>query len=191
LGDPAKHTRKLYNTTVALMDSQMNSETDIGRGLTPKQTMFVREYIKDLNGSQSAIRAGFSEKSSRVTAAKLLTKTNIKAAVQAAMDRRSARLELDANWVLENLRNIHDRCKEPRPILDRQGNPTGRFRFDSAGALRALELIGKHLRMFTDRIEVSDFDPAQIVNEAAERVRIARKQAAREQAAKEQAEKVH
>ena len=68
----------------------------------------------------------------------------------------------------------------PRPIPDRDGKPTGQFRFNATGALRAMELIGKHLRMFTDRIEVSDFDPAQIVNEAAERVRIARKEAEKE-----------
>ena len=153
--------------------------TQVG-GLTPKQAMFVREYIKDLNGSQAAIRAGFSEKSSRAMAAKLLTKRNIKSSVQAAMDNRSTRLELDGDWVLRNLREVHDQCRQPRPILDRESNPTGRYRFDAAGALRALELIGKHLRLFTDRIEVSDFDPAQVVQEAADRVRKARERAGKD-----------
>lgn len=39
------------------------------------------------------------------------------------------------------------------PVLDRQGNPTGNYRYDGSVANRALELIGKHLGMFTDRIE--------------------------------------
>lgn len=40
------------------------------------------------------------------------------------------------------------------PVLDREGEPTGEYRFDSSGAARGLELLGKHLQMFTDKIKV-------------------------------------
>lgn len=40
------------------------------------------------------------------------------------------------------------------PVVDRHGGPTGEFRFDAAGALRALELIGRELGMFVERKEV-------------------------------------
>lgn len=49
--------------------------------LTAKQERFVEEYLIDLNATQAAIRAGYSQKTARVTASKLLTKANIQAAI--------------------------------------------------------------------------------------------------------------
>lgn len=42
------------------------------------------------------------------------------------------------------------------PVFDREGNPTGEYRFDSNGALKGLELVGKHLAMWTERYEFTD-----------------------------------
>ena len=53
-----------------------------GSNLTPKQEKFCLEYVKDLNGTQAAIRAGYSEKTARSTAAEYLAKPNIKERVQ-------------------------------------------------------------------------------------------------------------
>ena len=46
--------------------------------LNPKQAQFCQEYVIDHNGTQAAIRAGYSVKSARVKASQLLTKVNIK-----------------------------------------------------------------------------------------------------------------
>lgn len=46
-------------------------------GLSDQQERFCQEYVKDLNGTQAAIRAGYSEKSARSQASDLLTKPNI------------------------------------------------------------------------------------------------------------------
>lgn len=51
--------------------------------LSYKQQRFVAEYLKDFNGSQAAIRAGYSERSSRSTASELLTNPNVSAAIKA------------------------------------------------------------------------------------------------------------
>jgi phage terminase small subunit len=57
-------------------------------------------------------------------------------------------------FVLTGLREIHERCMVAMPVLDRKGKPTGQYRFDSSGANRALELMGKHLGMFVEKVEL-------------------------------------
>ena len=63
-------------------------------------------------------------------------------------------LALDRASVVRDLLAIKDRCMQEVPVVDRHGRLTGEFRFDAAGALRALELIGRELGMFVDRKEV-------------------------------------
>jgi len=126
--------------------------------LTPKQEMFVREYLKDMNATQAAIRAGYSKKTAFVIGNENLNKPYLKRAIIDANKERVARVALDADWVLTRLKLISDRCTQGEPVVDNKGNPTGEWKFDSAGANRATELIGKHLTMFTDRQEISGKD---------------------------------
>jgi len=71
--------------------------------LTPKQAAFVREYLIDLNATQAAIRAGFSEKTAGRQAVELLNKTHVKAAVDAASAKRAEKLEISAERVLTEI----------------------------------------------------------------------------------------
>jgi len=71
--------------------------------LTPKQRRFVEEYLIDLNATQAAIRAGYSEKSAKVTASRLLANVSIAAVVAEAQDERSERTKITADGVLEEL----------------------------------------------------------------------------------------
>lgn len=50
--------------------------------MSPKQEAFVREYLIDRNGTQAAIRAGYSAKTAKEQASALLTKPNIRDAVK-------------------------------------------------------------------------------------------------------------
>lgn len=70
-------------------------------GLTPKMAMFVKEYLVDLNGTQAAIRAGYSARTANEQAARLLADVRVQAAIAEAMAKRSARVEITADMVLD------------------------------------------------------------------------------------------
>lgn len=71
--------------------------------LTPKQTLFILEYLKDLNATQAAIRAGYSKKTAGQIGDENLKKPQIKAEIDKAMKERIEKTKIDANWVLERL----------------------------------------------------------------------------------------
>ncbi len=74
--------------------------------LTKKQKMFVAEYLVDLNATQAAIRAGYSEKNAGKIGPELLGKTRISEAIQEQMDARENRTLITADKVLEELAKI-------------------------------------------------------------------------------------
>lgn len=123
--------------------------------LTPKQAAFVREYLIDLNATQAAIRAGYSAKTASRIGPELLGKTCIAAEIDKLKEKREAKTEITAEWVLTTIRDTVVRCGQGEPVLDSMGQPTGEWRFDSKGVLKGCELLGKHLALFKDRLELS------------------------------------
>lgn len=75
-------------------------------GLTAKQQAFVAEYLIDLNATQAAIRAGYSEKTAQAIGAENLTKPLVSEAVAAAMAERSQRTEITQDRVLNEYAKI-------------------------------------------------------------------------------------
>lgn len=74
--------------------------------LTGKQQRFVEEYLIDLNVTQAAIRAGYSEKTAYSIGHELLKKPEIENAIQKAMDKRSERTGITQDQVLAELAKI-------------------------------------------------------------------------------------
>lgn len=109
----------------------------------------------DLNGTQAAIRAGYSAKTANEQASRLLANANIAAAVQAAMDKRSEDLGIDAKYVLETIKSTIERCRQAEQVKGADGTVSGEYKFDAGAVLKGAELLGKHLKMFTDKTEVS------------------------------------
>ncbi len=152
--------------------------------LTPKQARFVEEYLIDLNATQAAIRAGYSERTANEQGAQLLAKLSIQAAVAEAMAARSERLKIDADWVLTRLTHevtadlaeMYAESGELKPIADwpliwRQGLVSGLDVHEDiqngtkvgqvtkvrlSDRIRRLELIGKHVNVqaFAERKEI-------------------------------------
>lgn len=71
--------------------------------LTGKRALFVAEYLKDLNATQAAIRAGYSAKTAYSQGQRLLKDVEVAAAVGQAVDARAKRAEVDTDWVLKRL----------------------------------------------------------------------------------------
>lgn len=133
--------------------------------LSDKQQVFVDEYLIDLNATQAAIRAGYSEKTATEQASRLLTKVKVSEAIQVAMKARSERAEIDGDYVLNTIHSTVERCKQSHPVTYKNGEavmcetPDGEvvpaYSFDSSAVLKGCELLGKHLKMFTDKVEHS------------------------------------
>jgi phage terminase small subunit len=133
-------------------------------GLTPKQELFVKEYLIDLNATQAAIRAGYSKKTAKEIAAENLTKPNIAEAIKIEIDKRMQRLDTSADKVIEDLGLLRDMCMGRVPVTqtvmlrDTEGGtlPTEITQkvFEPAGAKGALELLGKHHKLFTDKYDM-------------------------------------
>ena len=144
--------------------------------LTEKQKRFVDEYLIDLNATQAAIRAGYSEKTANEIGAENLGKPSIREAVDAALQVRAKKTQIDAEWVLRRLAeeaeaDVADLYTESgglKPVHEwpkiwRQGlvagieieqvkGPDGSVAGEVAKVklsdrVKRLEMIGKHVRV--------------------------------------------
>ncbi len=132
--------------------------------LTPKQGCFVKEYLQDLNATQAAIRAGYSPRTAKQMGTENLAKPVLAAAIQKAMAERAKRTEIDADYVLNSIRETMERCKQAEPVRYQNGDPVmidtpdgeivPAYKFDSTAVLKGAELLGRHLAMFTDKAVV-------------------------------------
>lgn len=128
--------------------------------MTNKQKMFVKEYMKDLNATQAAIRAGYSEDTAGVIGYENLKKPYIQEAIQKEAEERAKKVEIDAEYVLGNLKKVAERCMQAEEIMKYDSDlkelvGTGEYKFDSSGANKSLELLGKYLKLFTDKTETN------------------------------------
>lgn len=71
--------------------------------LTPKQARFVDEYLLDLNATQAAIRAGYSERTANEQGARLLAHASVKAAIQLRTTERQEATGITAERVLQEI----------------------------------------------------------------------------------------
>ena len=145
--------------------------------MSAKQQRFAEEYMLDLNGTQAAIRAGYSPKTAQEQASRLLSNVMVSAAVDRAKADRSARTGINADRILEELAKIgfaniadltgflHGAAQGERvdtaavqslrvkTIPTEEGEIVER-ELRMADKLKALELMGKHVDLFADRLKL-------------------------------------
>lgn len=158
--------------------------------LTDKQQMFCEEYLIDLNATQAAIRAGYSTKTANEQASRLLTNVNIREYIDKKMADRSRRLGITADRVLNELAKIGF-CNATDLINTNNATVKESATADDTAAIqsvkvktmssdngdmverevklydktKSLELIGKHLGMFKDKLEVGGTVGVQIIDD--------------------------
>lgn len=148
--------------------------------LTPKQQLFVEEYLIDLNATQAAIRAGYSPNNADKIGSELLGKTRVSEAIKIAMAERSRRTGINQDRILAELAKIalvnparvvnFDEATIRKDALPEDLAAVASVKVkrfptkDGEGIERevkfhdknkALDLAGRHLGMFRDRLELS------------------------------------
>lgn len=158
--------------------------------MTRKQQRFVEEYLIDLNGTQAAIRAGYSPASASTQAGENMRNPQIRAYIDKAMAERSKRTGVNADRVILELARIAF-INAPDVIdLDEATIKNGAKKDDTAAIqsvkikkiptedgyitereikladkLSALEKIGKHIGMFKDNIHLSGEIGVKIIDD--------------------------
>lgn len=147
--------------------------------LTKKQKTFIDEYLIDLNATQAAIRAGYSPDSARQSGSDNMNNPYIRAHIDKAMAERSKRTGVNADRVIQELAkmafinavdviNTEDatlkdgalpedtaaiQSVKVKSIPTKDGEGVER-EIKMADKIKALELLGKHLGMFTDKVNL-------------------------------------
>lgn len=109
--------------------------------LSNKQKAFVREYLIDLNATQAAIRAGYSQKTAPAIGHENLKKPDIQAAIQKAQKEAQKRTEITLDRVLQEMAKVA--FSDLRKVLGPEGVLLDPSEWDdeTAGAIASLEVV--------------------------------------------------
>ncbi len=130
--------------------------------LTNQQECFCEEYLKDFNATQAAIRSGYSKKTAYSSGHRLLKKDDVASYLNVIKKRKEKSEKLDRDWVTQRLQKVAIRCLQEEQVIS-GGVATGEFKFDSSGANKSLELLGKTLGMFVDnKTEITEIPTLSI-----------------------------
>lgn len=120
---------------------------------------FAQEYAKSLKVSQSAINAGYSERTAASQGSRLLKNVKVISRVREIQQEMLNQLPVSIHYVIQGYVDIYNRCMQAEPVLkwdyeEKAMLPTGDYIFDSKGAMAALDSIGKYLGMFTEKVKI-------------------------------------
>lgn len=148
-----------------MSDVKGKSTSDGVGKLTDKQKRFVEEYLVDLNATQAAIRAGYSEKTAMEQGYQLLQKTSVQKAIEEAQNKRLERIQISQDEVIRRLIENADIASGKKTIVLTQtrksgdgeivGDDVAQFVYEPSSVNKALELLGKHLGMFANKVDVT------------------------------------
>lgn len=123
--------------------------------LKPKELIFAEEWLKTTNATQSAIKAGYSERTAYSSGSRLLKKVDVKQYIDERLAEMKENSIADTDEVMQFLSSTM------------RGDIPDQFGLDPAlnDRIKAAELIGKRYKLFTDKQEISgtDGEPIKVV----------------------------
>ena len=156
----------------------------VKKKLTLKQKKFTSEYIKTGNATKSAIKAGYSKKTAHSIGSENLKKPEIQADIQSEAEK----LGIDAKYVLSGFKEIAEFNKKTysRKVSKIVGEGDDAVMevieeikmIDASASLKAHEMLGKHLSLFTEKLELTGKNGKDLIVSNAERLSIAAKKIA-------------
>lgn len=124
-------------------------------GMKDKHIRFAFEYAWSDNKRQSAVIAGYSERSADNQGNRLGKNEKVQMVVQWLRERASELVEVDANYIVERLMLVVSEGIKPLPVMAPGGRDTGHTRMaDPASSVRALELLGRYKSMWEGEARV-------------------------------------
>lgn len=145
--NPVPPENEIVNKSSEVVNKSVNKLGGSKRRLTPKNLKFCKEYMKDLNGTAAATRAGYSRESAGAIASELLTKLEVKEEIDRLKKKIAEKSEVSAAFVISTLKSVVEvgsktYKKDKKKLM-----------IDAKNAVRAAELLGKHLGILADRTE--------------------------------------
>lgn len=111
--------------------------------LRPKQERFVAEYLVDLNATQAAIRAGYSEKTAGATGHENLKKPEIAKAIEEAKKKAQERIDYTADDWRRDVMRLAEKSEQAA---------------DASNALKARDMLGKSLGIYSEKRDLTSSD---------------------------------
>lgn len=123
---------------------------ELGKKLTERERAFVRQYLVDLNGTQAAIRVGYSEKTAASQASRLLRKSDVQAYRDALLQEQFDAIGVTKHSIAAEVWGIYQKCCQKEPVMEwdsvnREWVPSGEWAFNVKGALKALDMLRQML----------------------------------------------
>ena len=123
--------------------------------MTDKQKRFCDEYLKDLNATKAAIRAGYSKKYAHTNASKLLQNTTVKEYIGEQLDKMHSESIAQSDEVLRYLTAVMRGESRSQVVI---ATPMGAERVDKPpeekDRLKAADMLGKYYALYTDKSKV-------------------------------------
>lgn len=127
--------------------------------LNEKQKKFCNEYLIDLNATQAAIRAGYSKNTANEQASRLLANVNIQEYIAQLQEGIRKRYQIEQDEVIRDLIEVKNRCMQNVPVMrydketkewkhERLEDGKLVYKFDAQGAIKALDLLAKHIGFY-------------------------------------------
>lgn len=145
--------------------------------MNEKQEIFIREYLKDFNGTR-AYKAAYKTKDDKVAgtgAWRMLKNVEIQKAIQKQANKTLEEVEVDVAYIVNNIKEVTERCMQKSPVMyydkvdkewkqekvvvytsDGTRVEQDVWQFDASNSLKGLELLGKYKSIFSDNVKIKD-----------------------------------